>query len=78
MPALELTAGFYMLACMIYCLYAQKAMALPFLALFVIGYFYVGLTSILSRLAGTREVAGKKLRESPQLSKDISSLPPAA
>jgi len=65
MPVIELAVGFYMLSCMVYCLTAQMAMALPFLALFMVGYFYVGLTSLFAHLAALREPA-KEPREAVQ------------
>jgi len=62
-PAVEVGLGTYMLGLIVYCLQAGNPMALPFLALFAVGYLYVGLTSIAGHLATFRAAAPRQTPE---------------
>jgi cellulose synthase/poly-beta-1,6-N-acetylglucosamine synthase-like glycosyltransferase len=77
MPALELAVGGYMLACMVYCLANANFMALPFLALFMIGFLYVGLTSIFAHLASLREPVAEPDDQPLRAAQVLPQLPPS-
>jgi len=47
-PFVELAFGFYLLICLVMCLFYHKmTIGIPFLCLFMVGYFYVPLTTLL-------------------------------
>ncbi len=54
-PFIEFGVGLYLLSCLVLCLLSRKiTIGLPFLCLFMVGYFYVSLTTWLGhRLGGT-------------------------
>jgi cellulose synthase/poly-beta-1,6-N-acetylglucosamine synthase-like glycosyltransferase len=48
-PCIEIGLGFYMLACVLLCLQTYwVTVGLPFLVLFCVGFFYVGLSTLLA------------------------------
>ncbi len=64
---LELLAGTFFLICILYCVTDRDlAGGIPFLALFMVGYFYVGICSLISR------------RESPHAARSQSIAPTVA
>jgi len=61
-PYLELALGFYMLGCIVISLlHYRVTVGVPFLALFMVGYFYVALMSFYGR----RVVAGEAAQDAP-------------
>lgn len=49
LPYIELTIALYTTAVVIFAIYKQSYLSLPFLLMFQIGFFYVSLTSLLQR-----------------------------
>ena len=58
-PFIEIAYGLYMTACIVLCLIRQSPLSfsLPFLVIFAIGYFYVGILSLYSRYLFTAKPA---------------------
>lgn len=54
LPFVEVGLGLYFTAMILYCIDATIYGPIPFLCLFLVGYYYTGLTSLLQRAVGDR------------------------
>ena len=73
---LELAMGFYLLACTLLCVETNWiSIGLPFLVLFCIGYFYVGLSSLLAVWLRAPVGAGQEAEAPPGLDPQTEIVP---